>query len=202
MYLFVSKCSDHFHEVKNMAWYQFIYSAGVPAQDTRLMQYLQKRQKKFKNLNIKWRIYRFFLAPSGILWPRCVPAVLTHSPFSKQRTFSQTTSWSRKLGLNLGRLILWIFRALGTSPSVLFGFFQEFFESSPSWGDKQGFAISWIVISHLSLFFWSMPILTKSGIHLDRTQPYSPLLSSILWLKSIQNFLRNVGWSSISYLHC
>eukprot|EP00039_Didymoeca_costata_P027575 m.18696 g.18696 ORF g.18696 m.18696 type:complete len:50 (-) comp6381_c0_seq2:568-717(-) len=49
MYLFVSKCSDHFHEVKNMAWYQFIYSAGVPAQDTRLMQ------------------YRFFLAPSGIL---------------------------------------------------------------------------------------------------------------------------------------
>lgn len=35
---------------------------------------------------------------SGRLWPRCVPSNDTVSPFGRQRTFSQTTSSSRKLG--------------------------------------------------------------------------------------------------------
>ena len=56
---------------------------------------------------------------SGRLWPRWVPARLTASPSLRHRTFSQTTSSSRKLGqLRLGLL-------------------QEFFHRSPTRRNKE-----------------------------------------------------------------
>mmetsp|Transcript_9755 Transcript_9755/g.14672 ORF Transcript_9755/g.14672 Transcript_9755/m.14672 type:complete len:102 (+) Transcript_9755:101-406(+) len=54
-------------------------STGFPATLTKLIQYL-------------------FPEKSGRLCPRCVPARLTDSPFGRQRTSSQTTSSSLKLG--------------------------------------------------------------------------------------------------------
>ena len=54
-------------------------SVGRPATHTKLIQY----RLPF---------------PSGRLWPRCVPSILTVSPFGSTLTLSQFVSWSLKLG--------------------------------------------------------------------------------------------------------
>ena len=57
----------------------FSFLGGLPAMHTKFMQYR-------------------FPRPSGKLCPRCVPSILTVSPFGKTRTFDWTTSRSRKEG--------------------------------------------------------------------------------------------------------
>ena len=55
------------------------FFSGLPATDTKLMQYREPDL-------------------SGKLCPKCVPSTLTVSPSGRTRTWSQTTSESRKLG--------------------------------------------------------------------------------------------------------